>query len=261
MTNKIFPELAGINKLNFLEAAGGGLPPGIAEGSIKPAAPTLVETQPVTNPEITLAADFLKAKGPTSNALRQEIAIGRDLEGTRGAMQLLQGMDNVSNKHGHLLGLELRAVGDRLRQADMKGVPGNIVKTAVASGIVFLAFHTVTEGASTIDAVQKLATGASDLTKGIQNSTSAFSIDFTNINQGGQEINQVINQLTQHGIQTAEYATGTVTALLVKPVDRVRDLSHGLGRALNTAGTAVGKALGTERAITPTAPKLEVVGK
>jgi hypothetical protein len=269
---KIFTDLAGINKLNYNSVVAGaeigaevGIPrvekPPLEGGTATPTVPAALEKVPEITDEVSLAAEFLRAKGPTINALHKEIALSADLEHAQDEMRILRGMDDVSNRHGHLLGLKLNAVGDRLRQADMKGVPGNMVKIGVAAGIAFLAYHTAIEGASTIDAVQKLAAGASDLTKGIQNSTSVFNIDFSHVNTGAQEINNVIAKLTQHGIQTAEYGAGTVVALLVKPVDRVRDVSHGLGRALNVAGGAIGKALGTERVINPPVTKtnLQVV--
>jgi hypothetical protein len=272
MTNKIFPELAGINKLNYLVAepgpgmggpSGAEIQAGAAKDSnaAKPTTPSLVEKATTTD-EITLAAGFLKARGPVSNALHQEIAVSADLEHAQGAIQILRGMDDVSNKHGHLLGLELNAVGDRLRQVDLSSKRGNFIKVAVGAGIAFLAFHTATEGLSTIDAAQKLAAGAQELTKGLQNSTSVLNIDFSNINKGSQEMNQVISQLTQHGIDTVVSGAATAGALLARPFEVVRKASHGLGKAFNVAGGAVGKALGTERVINPPAPKanLQVIG-
>jgi len=269
---KIFTDLAGINKLNYNSVVAGaevatgiGLIPRIdqpaLEGGTAIPVPAALERTPATTEEIALATQILRAKGPTTNALHREIALSKDLAHAQDTMKIVRGMDDVSNKHARLLGLELNTVGYKLRQADMKGIPGNVVKLGVAAVIAFLAFHTAIEGASTIDAVQKLALGASDLTKGIQNSSSILKIDFGDVNKGAQEMNNVISQLTQHGINTAEYATGLAVAIVAKPVDRVRDASHGLGRTLNMAGTAIGKALGTERAINPPPPKtnLQVV--
>jgi hypothetical protein len=245
----IFPELIGSHRLNYVavdaaEARAAGF------GSTAPvSSPESVEQPPLASNEVGLAAQFLKARGPASNALHREMALNANLEHTRGAIQILRGMDDVSNRHGHLLGLELNAIGDRLRQVDLSSKPGNLIKVAVGAGVALLAYHTATEGLSTISAAQQLATGASDLTYGIQHSPDVFHIDFTHINVGGQEMNQVISKLTQHGIDTVVSGVATAGAVLARPFEVVRKATHGIGRAFNVGAAAIGKAMGTENVI------------
>ena len=250
MVDFIFPGI-GMRRPNYyvadaVEARGGLDMSGMSASSAE-----RIEKPALVSNEVDLAAQFLRARGPASNALRQEMDLSADLEHAQGAIKILQGMDNVSNRHSHLLGLNLDAVGDRLRQVDLSSKPGNVVKLAVGAGVALLAYHTATEGLSTINAIQQLAAGASDLTKGVQGSSSVFNIDFPNINLGGEEINKVIPQLTQHGIDTVVSGVATAGALLLRPVDKVRGGIHGAGRAFNVAGAAIGKALGTEKVIHP----------
>lgn len=276
MIKKIFPELIGIHKLNYFTVGASpeaGIRPVTVPGEAIAAVPTAETSSGAVNEE-TFAESFLSAasgrlrKGMTVEELATLVRVRAERNQTQGEIKILQGMTDVADRNRHLFGLKLKDTGDwlRLRQFNT-GRAGNLTKVLLVSAVTsFLAYYTVTEGISAVNAIQQLAAGGQDLTQHLQNLN--IILNLSALNAGSDEMNQAISSLTQHGTLTVENGLGTIgtvaAGLLVRPLDRVRQTSHFTGRAIHAAGSAIGKAMKTgeviESAQTPKA-NLQVVGK